>query len=923
MGSGHEPRGDRLEGLESLFERLRERPPRRAGDRLRPVLVLAGADDDLRHATQRLVERASADGGPVGHLHGASGSGARTDMALLLRHLARRLSGARLRFPLLSMVLWLLEVRRMRLRQEAGQVVELTTNAQRQQWQLAANLRDAEEDAQRRTLLARAIQRRRRIVVPADQPGGQGRMATVLGHLEQVAPIGVAVVALVSAGAASTLDLAAAMIAAGVGVSVLGGQVAARTRDRAGRRRYRWFASAHQTYLRGRRSVDFLGLALDVVFRDESGPGPLDDAIERLLVAAFLQDLRIAYRRGARQSAWARVRYPAVVAGPLPEDDPARAVSRRLVRWVEEIRRREERFDPLVLVLAAASEQEAADLAGTVAVRLGGTEPADLAALRETPEGQPFWAAYERRRHRVAVLGTARTIRVNVRGDGSSAVPVHRGRRRPFWAHPALPWLAMGAVLAASVAVIAVQAVRYCAPFDVWHAANRECVGVTDGSTVFTDRLKAVQDRIADENRAVADSGKPYVTLVYLGAMTIDPATRNPQADLLAGIHGELVGLSIAQRQHNQAGGAPRLRVLLANAGSRFRYAREVAVRVRELAEKDRSIVAVVGFGQSRRPTSEAIEVLGRSALPMIGTTNTYDGTARDQGGFSPYYFRLAPPNARLARHAAHWARTGRAGVRARTADVFYDTGPDDLYSRNLAADFARSFGGRARMLPYADPSQVPGRVLEACQNPADVFYYAGRSDEFRLFINRLANTDCRGRRVVLAADEVTKYVSDNGAEIGRTDSIRLLFTPLAAREAWTPRWIGDRPLQNFYSSFDPVVNEIVGASAPANIRPSRAHAALGYDAARTVAGTAERVYGERRRTLPTAAAILSELTEPGPGAQPQGATGLLSFGPRSTGHQVPGKPVLLAAVQPNGTLTMVAVCGTLVRAAQNRGDCP
>ncbi|MFC9976212.1 hypothetical protein ACFVH6_35490 [Spirillospora sp. NPDC127200] len=933
MGNGGGQGTDRLEGLLSLFERLRERPTAREGDRLRPVLVVAGTAQRTRQSSHLLVERCMEDRGPYAHITSQSPDTERfTDQSLLLRHISRDLSTHHrrfepaLRFPLLSMAVWLLEIRRMRLRQEQGeQAPQFASNAQRQVWQLAGDLRAADEDAHRRTLLGRGILRRRQIVVPAERPGQQGRLASVLSHLEQIAPIGVAAVALLSATAASTLDLAAAMLAAGVGLSLLLGQLAARTRDRAGRRRYRWFVSGEQNYLRGNRSTDFLGFALDVIYRPERGPGPLDEEIEELLVASFLQDLRQAYRRGIWRAAWARVRYPAVVLDQLPAAHPAHGTLRRFVELVEEVRRGEERFDPLVLAVAVSSRQEAADLAGAVRVPLDDQSPVPLEELRETPAGQPFWHGLLAERRRVGVLGTRRTILVPVdTGDGSSPEPVHRGRRRPLLTHPVLPWLAMGAVLAASVTVITFQAVRYCEPFTVWHAANRECVGVTDGGHRFTGRLAAVEKRIKRLNDEVTSSGKPYVTVVYFGAMTIDPQTRNPQADLLAGIHGELVGLSIAQERHNQASGLPRLRILLANAGSRFRYGREVAERVRDRAAADPRVVAAIGFGQSRSQTGEAIEVLSKTALPMIGTTNTYDGTAQLKGWFSPYFFRLAPPNRRLAEHAAFWARNGQTGTRATSADVFYDASRNDLYSQNLADDFAKAFApGKVRMLSYSDPSQVPGKVLEACRNPSELFYYAGRSDEFRSFINRLANTDCRAPRIVLAGDEVTKYVSDNAAEIARTESIKLFFTPLAAREAWGGDWVRGKPAHVFYSDFDRVVDDLVGAKAPANERPSRTHAALGYDAARTVISVAERIYGDQGQALPTAAAILSELTEPGEGAQPQGATGLLRFGPRSGGHQIEDKPVLLTGLRPDGGLDLVALCGRLVSTPQGRAACP
>ncbi|MEW2352500.1 ABC transporter substrate-binding protein [Spirillospora sp. NPDC029432] len=947
MSTGHaEPQGaDRFEGLVSLFERIRERPGARTGDRLRPLLISFGSEAEAQQVAHRLVERCRDDPGPVSHIttgvdgEGRAGPHAFTDLALLLRHVTHELSQPRqrfepgLRFPMLSMLLWLLELRRMRLDQaQAGDGGppdrQFASDAQRQLWGLAADLRAAAgDDAGRRTLLGRGIRSRRRIMVPAERPGQQGRLASALSYLEQMAPIGVALIALVSATAASTLDLLAAVVAGAVGMAFVLLQVTARTRDWAGGRRYRWFTSREQRYVHA-RSSGFLGFALEIVDRPEAAPGtPLDAELERLLVAAFLHDLRSAYRRGIWRAAWARVRYPAVVVDRLPEGDPNREQSRRFVERVEEVRRAEERFDPLVVAVLLGSRDEARTLALAVRAPLGEQSVADLDEVRESAQGNPLWTGQEDERRRVAVLGTRRELRVDAgRGDGASTEPVYRGRRRPLASRPAVPWIVAGTLLAASVSVISFQAVRYCSPVTVRHAPNGECIGISDGSYVFHDRLQGVERRIEALNDQVIESGKPYVTIVYLGPMTTDPANHNSETDLLAGNHGELVGLSIAQQRHNAAGGRPRLRILLANTGSRFRYARAVAGEIRRRAAADPTIVGVVGFGQSRRQTQEAIDELAKSALPMVGTTNTFDGTGLAKGRFSPYYFRLAPPNRRLAEHAAHWARNGQTGVRATTADVFLDTSRDDQYSRNLAQDFAAAFApGKVRTLAYSDPSQVSAKVQEACTKPSEVFYYAGRSDEFQLFVNKLANTECGGRRIVMAGDEVTKYVSDNAANIGRTDSVRLFFSPLAAREAWDPAWVGGQPLHVFYSTFGPVVDELVGAKAPANARPSLTHAALGYDAARAVIGAAERIYGDQDRTLPTAAAILSELTEPGEGALPQGATGLLRFGPRSGGHQIEEKPVLLSAVRPpDGRLEMVAVCGRLVSRPPGAPDgCP
>lgn len=938
MGSSSaQPPNPRFRGVLELFENMRERPRRRDGDRLRPVLLTLGSAADNDELAREFADTCNEGPDPHSHIAATSprAAGAApvrfTDM---LREIKREIAKSHprgepaIRFPLLDMALWLWQLRAIQVAErlpaeersrtgESGEVEE-------DRLLVTSLMRSADDDDRRSELRKVVRQRGQHVLRDRRENADRSRFGTFLAYLEQIAPIGVAVVALISATAASTLDVVAAVVAGSAGLSVVAGGILARTRGWYGLRRYAWFR--RQPYAADAKGADFLAFAVNLVDpRSPRHQRVTDEDLELLLVAALLEDLRRAYRRRFRRATWARVRYPVVIFERLDPEHPGSRFLRQVARVRMDAQRAPSgrRADPLMITAGIDPEHGGAGLLPELAevprveISAGEPVPRDAAAR--------LWDDYLREQRRIAVFGTRGELRVDLsRDEGGSLEPAGRPRGRPWAAHPALPWAAMVVVLAASLVVIVYEGVRFCDPHSVWRARNGECVGITDGSFSFSKRISQVEDRIEKLNRDAVRSGRPYVTLVYLGAMSTDPATRNPQADLLAGIHGELVGMSIAQQRHNEAGGQPRLRVLLANAGSKFRYAGEVAEQVRERAVDDRTIVGVVGFGQSKQATQRAVGVLSQTALPMIGTTNTFDGTARLRGGYSPYYFRLAPPNRRLAEHAALWARNGTAGPPTTSADVFYDASPDDLYSTNLAQDFADAFGrAKVRMLPYTDPSQIPGRVLEACSKPGQLFYYAGRSDEFRSFINRLANTSCGGRRTVLAGDEVTKYVSDNGAEIGRTDSFRLYFTPLAAREAWTARWVGQQPLQVFYADFDPVVAGLVGKNAAPNVRPSRAHAAIGYDAALTIISVAERVYGDQGRARPTAAAVLSALTEPDEGALPQGATGLLRFGARATGHQIMDKPVLLVTVKPDGSQEVLAVCGRLVAGAGPNADCP
>ncbi|MEU8122016.1 ABC transporter substrate-binding protein [Spirillospora sp. NPDC049024] len=941
---------DRLRGVLDLFERLRERPPRRWRERLRPLLLLLGPGRATSHVAEMLKSRCEDERAPVSHI---AADTAATDVAGVLREAKRELSQpssrARgepaLRFPLLEMALWLRDLREIRLAGDRPPP-RGASSAERENHLLVRRLTHppvGDNENARRRELNRVIRRRGRDVL-RDLEEVRGRPAIFLSFLEQIAPIGIAAVALISAGTAAALDLASAVLAAVIGLAFVTVQIVARTRGWYGVRRFGWFL--RQPYV-DRDSTGFLGFALGVFDPRPVEPDDHGEQLDLLLVAAFLEDLRRNYRRDYRRAAWARIRYPVLIFERLSAGHPGV----EFVELVERVRADSQAsdrlpgFDPLVVVAgidptAPASDDPAAAsgpllldrIARAVRVDVASDEPQSVIAARG------LWDRYTREQRRVGALGSRRELRVDITRDpGGDLPPVRPVRRRPRLAHPALPWIAMVAVAAASVSVISVQAVRYCSPFGIRRMANGECVGITDGSFRFGEdsggknndnRLNKVLDRIQALNDHVMESGKPYATVVYLGPVTADPSIKNKRIDLLAGVQGELIGLAIAQKRFNDAaeGDDLRLRVLVANAGAKFRYAEDVAQQIRRRALKDRSIVAVIGFEQSRRQTQQAIRLLAKSALPLVGTANSYDGTALLDGdaGYSPYYFRLASPNARTAQHAAYWARHGDVGdTKADDAVVIYDGDRDDLYSANLAADFQKSFRpGRALMRPYRNPGELNKSVREACQDQPDLFYYAGRSDEFRSFINVL-ELSCPRRPLVLADDEIAKYVSDNAEELGRKNTFDLYFTPLAAREAWTWRWIGDQSPQTFYSDYDPAVREMTDdEDDPTGRRPSITRAAVSYDAATLVATVASKVYWQEK-ALPSAGSVFAALNDPDHDVLRNGASGVLRFGPRGTGHQVLDRPVILATIEQDGTTEVKQVCGRLIAGVQGRADCP
>ncbi|QXJ24120.1 hypothetical protein AGRA3207_005379 [Actinomadura graeca] len=939
---------DRLRGVLDLFERLRERPPRRRRQRLRPLLMLLGPADHTSHVAGLFQKRCEAERAPVSHI---AADTLATDVSGVLREAKRELSQPSShprgepspRFPLLEMALWLRDLREIRLAGDGRPPPQGASPAERENHQLVRRVTHppvGDNENARRRELNRVIRRRGRDVLRDLEDGPRGRAATFLAFLEQIAPIGVAVVALVSAGTAAAVDLVWAVFAAVIGLAFVTVQILARTRGWYGVRRFGWFL--RQPYL-GRDSTGFLGFALGVF---DARPVEADDHREQLdllLIAAFLEDLRRNYHRDVRRAAWARVRHPVLIF----EHVTAGHVGVRFLELLERVRRDNQDesglpdVDPLVVTVgvdpaAPAGDGPSAPPGARLVDRLAREFRVDLSqgAAENAVAARGLWDRYRREQARVSALGARRELRVDITRDpGGDLPPVRAGRGRPWLAHPALPWIAMIVVAASSVTAVSVASLRYCSAFQIRRTGSGECVGITDGSFRFDEagagehgpnRLSPVLARLKDQNDAVARSGKPHATIVYIGPVTADPAIKNRQLDLLAGAQGELLGLAMAQAEFNGGSQNLRLRVLVANAGAKFQHGHEIAERIRRLALKDRSIVAVVGFEQSRLETQDAIKVLSKSALPMVGTANSYNGTGLlDRGaGYSPYYFRLAPPNSRLAQHAAYWAREGRVGGRpGRTVDVIYSADSHDLYSADLAESFAREFGrGDVLVRKYDSPGDLDRTVHELCQKPPDLFYYAGRSDEFRSFAYVLQHT-CPSGQVILADDEIAKYVADNAPEIGHVATFRLYYMPLAAREAWTPPWVGSAR-NVFFNSYPGAVESMFGKSPSRDHRPSEVRAAVSYDAASMIAYVANQVFTEQA-AAPTAGGVFAALDDPGKGALWKGASGVLRFTGRAQGHQVIDKPVLLATVGADGRVHVEEVCGTLVQTGQARGHCP
>ncbi|MEU4743192.1 ABC transporter substrate-binding protein [Actinosynnema sp. NPDC023658] len=548
-------------------------------------------------------------------------------------------------------------------------------------------------------------------------------------------------------------------------------------RDRVpglGRER-RWFM--RQPYMVPRHSQDFFDFA-ERLTKDRRESENLDQ-FHKLLVHAFLEDLRTAYRRTRagfvpHRKAHRRTTYVPVL---LDDVDPA---GWELLRLVNEVRNETGELDPLLFITA------------------GGEQPDDLAAPSTpmTPNvAEEAFSAWKGRlpRRRQLLAPDARYLFVSL----PAAVPdgVHlSGRDRHAWeieereGPRRAVWPArrgVGEMLVVLV-VLAAAAVPAKALWTHWWAdcaffgavtgniatevvtvdGTDQCVGYSDNAgQVFgrNERLRLAQENVFAQNEVAADlheqsPDRPYFSLVYFAGLTFNqsfPASEHSVAE-------ELEGLLIRQRQLNTQGlrSGPLLRIVIANGGNKMAVAHAVARDLLvPLIEADPGILGVVGFDRSVTQTAAAITELGDHGVTAVGTTLTRVGL----DGTSPLYFQLVPDNTVQANLIADYA----ADVQATKVTIFHRAGSGpDAYVDSLVEVMRARLGGGPIEVVDKDWQESAAELSKACIDQEDrhleIAFHAGREDEFGGFLQALRN-NCAGLDKlprVVASDAVSRFVA-------------------------------------------------------------------------------------------------------------------------------------------------------------------
>ncbi|MFD7660543.1 hypothetical protein ACFV4N_41760, partial [Actinosynnema sp. NPDC059797] len=295
-----------------------------------------------------------------------------------------------------------------------------------------------------------------------------------------------------------------------------------------------------------------------------------------------------------------------------------------------------------------------------------------------------------------------------------------------------------------------------------------ECVGVTDGSYVFDDQLADVQGKILAENEKVA--GQRHVTVAVLTPLLpTEVGSVTPQR-----VRAQLEGAHVAQLAANEDRKEPKVRLLLANPGSRQQELRQVVDQLVGLADEQR-LVGVVGVGQSTTNAQLTARALAEADIPMIASVITATGFQVEPGEPTGHIKGFARVNSTTGNQISVLA-DHLAGRGAGRSMLVYDDNEDDLYTSTLRREFKEAATSGKLSITVENPfdteatldNQFNQITKDLCSDDAlDTVLYAGRAVLLDDLVDNLRRRTC-------ALDRLITLVSGSDASMLRTrDDLR------------------------------------------------------------------------------------------------------------------------------------------------------
>ena len=666
-------------------------------------------------------------------------------------------------------------------------------------------------------------------------------------------------------------------------------------------RQFRWFM--RQQYLAPRLASNFLSFAVRLTIRARDNED--QEQIDLLLVHAFLQDLRVQYRRRPwRLAAWRRTANPVLLLEGIAPTNGGYA----LLRLINAVRNETGQSDPLLVITHSHD------------VPPEGLAPADPAATGQLVPLDGVGGTFRAWREDLPAARRARrddAWYLPVEIPPANLTPFRQRLPRIAPARP--PLLSRRLVLAGLVGCLVAGVGGWQVPGIIAAreagclqsplrsdglvstvVRGNECVGYSDSARQMFSKdttLIAVQELIFRQNREAEAAWRirndhPLVTLIYLGSLTRPDALSGEET--FAGEREELQGMAAAQarafQQTSESRANPYLRIVIANAGQEMRHSAEVVRMLAKLARDDATVLGVVGLVESRDTIGEAITQLGAAGLPVIAPVLSADGI----GDGSGRYLQISAPNKDEAQLVHN--HTNQVLRKTKIFNYYtYGAGgrPDgesnDLYVDTLRDRLREKFGDNYRELYW-----TPDRDLRAqCADEFSdgVVFFGGRYGDFGAFASKLAS-DCSGNLPHLIGDDsVTRYMANASLRQSAPENLPVAYvakgalaycdqlkeTADAKPVGDTGQRAGDTERRFFYSDVQTVLSLCTSDS------PIGERVGLAYDATRMLlkavthlASGAQSLAGDTLSDQITPTRVYSTIRD---GANPYyGVTGLVRF---------------------------------------------
>ncbi|SDJ86212.1 hypothetical protein SAMN04488074_103392 [Lentzea albidocapillata subsp. violacea] len=674
-------------------------------------------------------------------------------------------------------------------------------------------------------------------------------------------------------------------------------------------RESKWFMKG-QNFALPNHSIEFLGFAERLTLGRREAES--EKQIKLLLVHAFLEDLRIAYRRRGRflprRVGWRRTAYVPVLLDGVNESNGGW----ELLQLINEVRNRTGELDPL-LVIAASSARPA--LSETFKTRPWRAENAveALATWRQELPGK---------RQQLDVA--ARYLMIKLPFPDPERVT---WLGAPVFRAAPVRWLAksrrLELIISAMVLLLLVPGFTKVqanieANCSIVGSAispgvstrlmdvdgHLECVGYSDNDNqVFgsNERLRWTQQAVFAQN-AVAERlhedapGRPLVSLLYFSSLTHRDA--NPDAD-----HSraeELEGMLLKQRQQNdRSRSEPLLRIVIANGGATMKKAPEVLRdMLTPLLERDPSIIGVIGLDRSVAETQAVITELGALGVPTVGTTLTEASLPSK----SATYFQLIPGNVRQADLVQRYAQ--HLGV-SKVTIYHPPLGKNDIYLTDLVDVLGKHLAAasvNAQAVPWVNsPQELRSQCAE--DHSSEMAFFAGREEDFGEFL-RAVGRDCYDKSRlprIVADDAIIRFIAQKASRTHDSlAGMRVSYVSMAGLIVLAgkdcvqgkpdPTKVrGGQPLDAFCAGYSRLAKEIQETPLAPEDKPAKPwpgeHMGVAYDATGLfldAVRNAQKRLGNQPGRTPQRGAIGGELRE----LNSHGATGRTDFAASRVGER-------------------------------------